>query len=302
MILLATLAALAGLFGTPATPETLPAVLANAPPGATIVLAPGDYATVTLRRTFSPAITIDARAAKVAGLNVDKGGGLVWQGGTLRAPGGMDGAAANGYAVRLVEARGVTIRSATITAAKKGLVIDGGGALAIQSSTFTGLREDGIIASRAAGVAITGNRFADFTPRPTTCTTADAVTYGLSQRACAALGGAWRDGHHADGIQLRNGMTGVQITGNRLVLPNAQGIGQMDTTGDAPLAQVAVSGNDVAVGQFHSITLGACSGCSVTGNAITQLTPGRKSPIRARPETRVCGNTGAAGAEAVKPC
>lgn len=293
---------LAALALITATPASLPAALIVAQPGDKIVLAAGDYPTIVIKaRVYAPVLAIDARKARVAGINIDGAGGVTWTGGEISAPGGANGFAAAGYGVRLADAHKVALRNAIITGAKKGLVIDGGSGITVQNVTFTGLREDGIIASRASSVTITSNRFADFRPKPTTCLLASEVSYGLPARDCAARGGAWSDGDHADAVQIRNGMISVRITKNVINGP-MQGIGQMDATSDAPLSRVSIADNQVATGAYHSITLGACTGCSITGNAIANLTPGRKSPIRAQPGTKVCGNTGIAGAEAMKPC
>lgn len=285
-----------------ATPATLPAALAAAQPGDTIQLAAGDYAPVTIRRrSFAPAILIDARRATVAGVNIDASAGVRWMGGTVRASGGPDGFAAGGYGFRIVESADITVQGATITAARKGLVLGGGRNIAIRSNSFTGLREDGIIATRAARLTISRNSFTDFKPWPTRCTLPDgAITFALPQRQCA---GVWQDGNHADAIQIYDGIDGALITGNTIA-GVMQGIGQMGNATSKPMQGVQVTGNTVQTAAYHSISLYDCARCRIAGNDIKpNLTPGRKSPVRfIAPGTVACGNTGGAGVEAMKPC
>jgi hypothetical protein len=72
-----------------------------------------------------------------------------------------------------------------------------------------------------------------------------------------------------------------------------QGIGQMDSVGDAPLQNVTIAGNDVEVTGFHSITITATvdepSKTIITNNRVRQTT-GRRAPIRAPANAFVCGN------------
>jgi nitrous oxidase accessory protein NosD len=283
-----------------ATPATLPAALAAAAPGDTIKLAAGDYAPVAIkRRSFAPGILIDARRATVAGVNIEGSAGIRWMGGTLRASGGMDGNAAAGYAVRLVESADVTVQGVTITLARKGMMLAGGRNIAIRGNSFTGLREDGIIATRTARLTISRNNFTDFRPWPTSCAADGAITYGGPRRACA---GVWKDGNHPDAIQIYDGIDGALITGNTIT-GGMQGIGQMGNATSKPMQGVQVTGNTVRTAAYHSISLYDCARCRITGNDIGNLTPGRKSPVRfLAPGTTACGNTGAAGVEAMKPC
>lgn len=77
-----------------ATCATIVAALASAPGGSTIKLS-GDCPALTIARQYTPAIVIDAGDATVRGLTIN-GAGVVWRGGTFRAPLGMDGRGASG--------------------------------------------------------------------------------------------------------------------------------------------------------------------------------------------------------------
>jgi hypothetical protein len=285
-----------------ATPTSLPADLAAAQPGDTIVLS-GESPAITINRAWAaPGVTIEATGATVRGLTfTNTAAGVIWRGGTIEAPGGRQATGLAGYAVLIRGARDIAIEGATITNADRGMVPDGADGVTVRYVTFTGLRQDGIIASKTRRLTVTHSTFADFTPRPTTCTAAGVVTYGLPSRDCAAQGGIWKDGDHSDAIQFRNGVVDALFGWN--VIDSYQGIGQMDTTGDAASERVAMIGNRAGVSGFHSITLGRCIGCSIIGNAVWSTDPTRKTVLRFNAATvRACGNTSRNGGAGLGPC
>jgi hypothetical protein len=270
-----------------ATCASIAAVLASAPGGSTIKLS-GDCPAVSISRTYTPAITIDASGASVRGLTIS-GGGVKWRGGTLRAPGGMDRRGPLGYAALIRGGRGVTFEGTTFTDANRGMVLHEADDVAIRGSHFVALREDGIIAASTRNLEITRSDFTDSRPIPTTCTSAAGVERGLRRRDCEAKGGQWLDGNHADAIQLRDAIINALIGWNRID-GNTQGIGQMDGVNDRPLANVKVIGNHVRVAVPNSITLGACNDCSIIDNDVARIGKG-KTIVRFDPAiTRACGN------------
>jgi len=283
-----------------ATCATLAALLASASPPTAIFVQPGDCPALVIKQTFAPPVTIYGPGVQWNGITIS-GGGVAISGGKVRSPGGQDGFAAAGYGARLT-GQDITLSGMTFGASKKAIVTNGGGNIRILNNRFEGVGEDGVIASRTIGLEIVGNWFGGFTPYKTTCTAADGtVTRGLAKRNCV---GTWRDGYHSDAIQFRNGVTDVVISGNTVAGVN-QGIGQMDSPTDRPPVRVAIIGNDVAVADFHSITVGAsCIDCSIVGNRISNTTTNR-TVYRFGPSTTACGNTaaylGTAGLEACKP-
>lgn len=263
---------------------TFAALLASAPGGATIELR-GDCGNLTISRRFPTMITIDATKARVAGLTV-RGANVRWIGGVLSAPGGGDAKGPLGYAM-FIGGHNITLERATITSAKKGIVIDQASNVTIRTVRFWRLREDGVIASRVTGLVITDSQFSESLPRPAVCTSADGQrTPGVARRNCA---GSWVDGNHADAVQMRNGVVNARITDNVISGPT-QGIAQMDTRGDAPLEGIVIENNRITTSTFHQITLSECLNCVIRGNRVrAEKGWGRKAVIRPGRALR-CGN------------
>jgi nitrous oxidase accessory protein NosD len=282
-----------------ATCASIAAALASASGGSTIKLS-GDCPAVIISRTYTPAITINADGATVRGLTIS-GANVVWRGGTLRAPGGMDKRGPAGYAALVRGGRGVTFEGTTFTDANRGMVLDEAQDVAIRGSHFVALREDGIIAASTRNLEITRSDFSDSRPHPSTCTLAAGDERGLRRRDCEAKGGEWFDGSHPDAIQLRDAIIGALIGWNRID-GNTQGIGQMDGKNDRPLANVKIIGNRVRVAMPHSITLGACDDCAIIDNDVARIGPG-KTIVRFNPATtRACGNVVPNGGDGRERC
>jgi hypothetical protein len=284
---------------TAATCASIAAILASAPGGSTIKLS-GDCPAVTIKRTYTPAITIEAAGATVRGLTIN-GGGVVWRGGTFRAPGGMDMRGPPGYASLIRAGRDVVFDGITFTDANRGLVLDEADNITIKNSHFVALREDGIIAAASRNLEITRNDFLNSQPFPSKCTLGDTVERSVPRKVCEGRGGTWKDGNHADAIQLRDAIIGALIGWNRID-GNTQGIGQMAAKTDRPMANVKIVGNYVRVGFPHSITLGKCSDCQIIDNDVAG-NGAYKTVLRFRPEmTMACGNKVANGGPGREPC
>lgn len=268
-----------------ATCASLAAALANAGGGETVTLQ-GNCPTITIARSFARPVTIDAAKARVNGL-VLTGGNIRWRGGTLSAPGGMDAKGPAGYAVLIRGARGIQFERAVVTGAKKGMVIDRSSGITVDRVEFTRLREDGIIASQTAGLTVINSTFADFLPRPSRCTSpAGVVATAVARRDCR---GTWIDGNHADAVQLRDGVTDARIAGNTVRGP-IQGITQMDTRGDAPLARVVVEDNRIETSAYHQITLTECADCAIRRNIVRRERGWDKRAVIRPGKARRCGN------------
>lgn len=237
---------------------SLAAILATAQGGETIALE-GDCGPIEIAQSFPRRVTIAAEHATVKGLALT-GRNITWRGGILTATDGMTGTARRGYAV-YVSGQDITVSSATITDARMGMVVTNARNVGVYNSRFWRLRSDGLHTSRTVNLSIEGNTFSDFRPLAT---------------------------DHPDAIQMRDGVTNARIRGN-VVRGDAQGIAQMDTTGDLPLALITISGNRVSVAMYHQITLGDCTGCGIEGNVVRRGHPERKAVIRAGSAVR-CGN------------
>lgn len=267
-----------------ATCSTFLAMVAYASGGDTITLT-GNCGTIEIARQFQSTVYIDATKASVRGLRIS-GSRIHWSGGRISAPGGMDAVGPPGYAVK-ISGHSIRIKSAIITGAKKGMVLDKASGVLVDRNQFWRLREDGIIASRTSGVKILYNRFSESRPLPTRCTRPDGkLVRGLARRDCP---GVWVDGNHADAVQMRDGMADVLIADNTVTGPT-QGLTQMDTTGDLPLRNVTIRNNRVVTDAYHRITLTDCSGCAIRNNVVRRAVGStRKAVILPGAATR-CGN------------
>lgn len=272
-----------------ATCATIAAAIANAGGGETINLR-GECGVVKVAKAFpdDAPLTIDATGSTLSLEVTNKACNIVLRGGTLRATGGPTGVAMAGYGALIRGAR-ITFDGVGVTASRKGIVTDQASAVSILNSRFYATGEDGIIASRTAGLVVQGNTFVDFRPTPTTCTTVSGVLRGLSSRDCKAQGGAWKDGGHPDAVQMRNAVTDATIADN-VVFSDIQGFAQMDTKGDLPLQRVRIMRNHV-IASGHHITLGVnCADCSIERNTVGRYrADGYKAVIRPG-SARRCGN------------
>lgn len=268
-----------------ATCATLAAVLASAQGGETINLEHGsDCEAVAVSKHYTRQVTINAGYSTVRGLTIS-GSNVRWRSGVVMATGGAFAIGPRGYGVRITGAN-IMLDGVLVTAAKKGIAVVGARNVSIVRSRFRAYGEDGIIASRTIGLRVEDNSFADVIGKPRECEVDGVISYGTAKRDCT---GTWRDGFHADAVQMRDGVTDAVIRGN-VVRGETQGLTQMDTTGDAPLARVLIADNDIETSGYHPITLGECIDCRIENNAVRR-TPGsdKRAVILAGKATR-CGN------------
>lgn len=267
-----------------ATCGTFAAMIAYASGGDTIALT-GNCGTIEIARAFPSTVYVDATKATVQGLRIS-GSRVHWRGGRISAPGGMDAIALPGYAVKISGTQ-IRITSATITNARKGMVIDGARSILVDRNHFWRLREDGIIASRTTKLTVSFNKFSESRPLPTKCIGTDGtIVYGLASRDCA---GIWIDGNHADAVQMRDGVIDVTINDNT-VSGETAGLTQMDTAGDAALQNVVIRNNSVITDGYHKITLGNCIGCAIKNNVVRKAVGSLKKAIISPGAAVRCGN------------
>ena len=267
-----------------ATCSTFAAMIAYASGGDTISLT-GNCGTIEISRQFPSTVYIDATKATVQGLRIT-GSRVHWWGGRISAPGGMDAIGLPGYAVK-ISGQGIRVKSAIITNAKKGMVIDQASSVLVDRNQFWRLREDGIIASRTSKLTVSLNKFSESKPLPTRCVlSSGAVVLGLASRDC---GGTWTDGNHADAVQMRDGMTDVTIADNT-VSGETQGMAQMDTSGDLPLRNIVIRNNTIVTDGYHRITLTTCYGCAITNNVVKKALGSTKKAVILPGSASRCGN------------
>lgn len=267
-----------------ATCNTFLAMIAYASGGDTITLT-GNCGTIEISRQFPSTVYIDATKATVQGLRIS-GSRVHWWGGRISAPGGMDAIGVPGYAVKIT-GQAIRVKSAIITNARKGMVIDQASSVLVDRNQFWRLREDGIIASRTSKLTVLLNNFSESKPLPSRCVLSDGtVVLGLASRDC---GGTWTDGNHADAVQMRNSMTDVTIADNT-VSGETQGMAQMDTTGDLPLRNVVIRNNTIVTDGYHRITLTACYDCAIRNNVVRKALGSTKKAVILPGLATRCGN------------
>ncbi len=256
---------------------------------------------VTVR--FRQPVVIAAGSHQVVGLAVSGGGNLTWRGGRITAPAGSGwpGLVAGWptHAVRLDHAADVALEGVHLTHARKAVVVSESRGISLRDSRCDGDVEDCLIADRSHHLRFENNQAGPFRLVATWCHTAGAVRRGLGRQPCAAIGGRWSDGWHADVLQLRNGVSNVVASRNRIIT-TGQGLTQMDRAGDAPISRVRFENNHIASGH-HGLTLQDCRDCRISGNRLVSNLAGVKALIR--PGTALaCGNIGPDGGPGLEKC
>lgn len=272
----------------PATPATLKAHLVAAKGGETIRLAPGDYGVVTFpRRTYSPAITLDASQATFTGLVVMKGGGVTVKGGKVVGPGGRS------YGISIRGADGVRIEGMRISGAHRGVVINESENVALVGNELTGLISDGIDIALSRKILVQRNRCHNFSP---------------SLSVFDSSGKKIREGDHPDCIQAWSRpshppTSDIQVLDNIIEAPRMQGIffGNHVRNGvdDGGFDRVVIRGNRLKVNML-GITLGNARDSVVENNRVDvypELVFPERPRFRIKPGVRIvngnatgCGN------------
>ncbi len=241
----------------------------------------GVRAAINVPVRFAQPVVVEAAGRTVAGLAVEGGGNFTWRGGRIVAPGGQPGRASSGqlfYGVQLLDAWNVNLQSVELTQARKAIAVNRSEAITLQGSRCHGDVEDCMIVADSRTIRYLDNEIGPFRLVPTLCERPAGVTESESRRACEANGGRWSDGWHADALQLRNGVSDVLASGNR-INSTGQGLTQMDAPGDRPLANVRFENNVIASGR-NGITLTECADCRISGNTLTTAVTGWRSVIR----------------------
>jgi parallel beta-helix repeat protein len=239
---------------------------------------------------FQRPVVVEAGTHRIAGLAVVGGGNLLWRGGQILAPGGEPDRFSSGpafYAVRLDNARAVTLDGINLTNARKGVVVKGSTAVTVIRSRCQGKVEDCMIVSDSQTIRFTNNIVGPMHVEPSKCQIGEIITTRVPRKRCEADGGKWADGWHSDVLQLRDAVIDVLASGNRIDT-QGQGLTQMAGKNDRPLSAVRFENNVIASGR-HGLTLNNCSDCRITGNRLTSSVAGWKSVIRPG-EAAACGN------------
>lgn len=269
------------------SPEDNTKLINSLPDGSRIILSEGDYGPINISGRWERGITVDARRARLKGL-VISGSGISLLGGTYSATGGKQAKGGAGYGIKIVGSR-IKISGATITDAKKAVVLDSASDVSISESRFVRYGEDGIIASATKSLKIKRNYFGQIESIKSKCLNGAELEYGLSRKICLSKGGFWTDGNHADAIQLRNGIVDADISEN-IIEGDTQGIAQMDNAYDLPMRNVTISKNFVTASGHH-ITLDRCDDCKIENNVVKRWPEKSFRAVIRNGKAERCGNS-----------
>lgn len=269
--------------------SSLNAALKAAKAGDTILLSSGSYALSVSGLKFAADVTIASanpdRPAVITGLSIKDSAGLTLRDLDLSASGAgsghpfvvyrsqdihlerlsvhgsLDGNPHNdGKGLLIRESRDVSVTDSEFQDLAEGVAhIDSFG-LTIAQNTFHHLTYDGVRGGGSSNVTISGNLFRDFFPK---------------------------GGDHPDAIQFWTTNTttsakNIVITDNAFVRGEgaaAQGIFIRDQVGSLPYENVTITGNVVAGGMYHGVSIIGARNVVIEDN-IAQGFPGMKSWVR----------------------
>jgi hypothetical protein len=235
-----------------ATPGTVEALINAARGGDRIVLAPGDYAPLSIKgKTWSPALTVEAAAGRMKHVEFNYVSGIVWHGGTFDGGDTITNAFGAGHSDH-VTVDGLRMSHYTRNNISLGESSDA----RIVNNLITDSGSDGIDIALSRRVLVDHNECRDTNPTP---------------------------GAHPDCIQMWSRPTAppvadITIT-NNTVSGDTQGITGFnhirDGVDDGGFDRIRVEDNKVAVKQWHGITLTNCRSCVVRRNRVDTIPNGR---------------------------
>lgn len=253
------------------------------------MLSSGSTGMLTIRnRNFRPAITIDASAANLTGIVLDKVDGVTVRGGTLIGTGGKS------YGVSIRSSSNIRITDMTVTNAHRGVVVNESQDIVLVGLKLTGLISDGINIALSRRVLVEGNQCRSFRP--------NIATYDSDGKRI-------RDGDHPDCIQVWSRPSAPPSADIKVINNDIAGMMQGIFFGnhvrggidDGGFDRITMQGNRIQVSYTHGIALGGVRGAIIKNNHISTV-PGAMMPNRPnRPVKAVmtlkgvdidaCGNT-----------
>jgi hypothetical protein len=311
---------------------SIAALLANAKPGDTVVLPPGDYGPETITGlTFSPAVTVDARALKSTNITFQDVTGLHFQGGAWANAIGETWAGHTwAIAANCLRCHDVSFDGATFVGpppdapgrdfAGYGISFVNSDHVSVANSKFTGFKM-GVGFSFTSDFTATGNDFGYLT--------SDGIDVGQGWRG-RIEGNVFHDTHiiekeHPDGVQLWSQpdtapTSDIVIRHNRVTgasqglsafdgatrhpvgyrLANGRVLAQPEVVPDGGFDRIVIEDNQVEVGYPDGISL-VNGRDSVIRNNHVSTTSGSKywAWFMIRPDgggTKHCGNVAEPGA------
>jgi len=236
-----------------ATPTTINSVIASAQPGDTIKMVPGSYPYILIqKRNWTPALTVDATDATVAGVNIFRSTGISWVGGNITQV-VKPGAIAAGYGfIANGSSSNISVSGVRISNFRLGIGLDSVNGARISGNWLTKMSADGIDVALSRNVVIDRNACSEFAPAP---------------------------GNHPDCIQLWSRPTAPPVAD--ITITNNSAIGEMQGIAlfnhirggvdDGGFDRVLVRGNVVLNTYANGISVYDCRGCTVRDNNVNSL-------------------------------
>ncbi len=232
-----------------ATPSTFNVVLADAKPGDVVKLVPGNYPLITInKRSWNPAITIDASGSNVVGVTISTSTGISWVGGDMAgtiAPGGFGA----GYGVLAGASANISVTGVHFSDFRTGIVFNVVNGGKIAGNWFTRMSADGIDVALSRGIVVDRNACTEFKATP------------VSHPDCIQL---WSRPNVAP-------VADITITNNSAV-GEMQGISLFNhVRGGVDDGRILIRGNTVLNTHGDGISVYNCRGCTVRDNDVNSL-------------------------------
>jgi polygalacturonase len=283
---------------------SIAALLAHAKPGDTVVIPAGDYGPETISGlSFSPAVTLDARALKSTNITFQDVTGLHVQGGTWANAIGETWAGHTwAVAVTCQRCHDVAFDGATVSGppldapgrdfAGYGISFIDSDHVAVANSKITGFKM-GVGFTRTSDFSATGNDFGFMT--------SDGIDVGQGWRG-RIEDNVFHDTHiiekeHPDGIQLWSRLdtpptSDIVIRRNK-VTGATQGISAFDEPGGYD--RIVIEDNEVAVSYADGISLVKARDSIIRNNRVSTMNHARyQATYMIKPDdgsVKHCGNT-----------
>nr|WP_295659037.1 right-handed parallel beta-helix repeat-containing protein [Polymorphobacter sp.] len=235
-----------------ATPTTLTSVITAAQPGDIIRLVPGNYPVIGInKRSWNPAITIDASGSNVAGVSISGSTGISWVGGDMA--GVVSGGFGTGYGVLAgTNSANISVTGVHFSDYRTGIVFNVVNGGRIAGNWFTRMSADGIDVALSRNIVIDRNACTEFKTSA---------------------------GSHPDCIQLWSRPNVAPVAD--ITITNNSAIGQMQGISlfnhvrggvdDGGFDRIVIRSNIVLNTEANGIAVYSCRGCTVRDNDVNSL-------------------------------
>lgn len=224
-----------------ADPSSIQSVIDHARPGDAIRLVAGNYPAIMIRsKTWVPGITVDATAARSAGVKMSGTTGFAWNGGIIAGTASLPAATGGGFVANYGSAN-ISVTNVHFSDLRLGVALERVTGANIAGNWFTRMSSDGIDVSLSRNVVIDRNTCTDFAPaplahpdciqlwsRPILPPTADITISNNS--AVGAMQGISLFNHIRDGVD-DGGFDRIMIKNNTVLNTYGDGVSAFDCRG-----------------------------------------------------------------------